>query len=266
MSEDDVPKQIRFEGPTTKEDWEQAQQVAADPAEVARLLAKERLAREAASTAFDQLEKNRIETLSGLVNNNVYIAEFDKLLGRLNSEHPRAGYPDGAFQFMLDIRKMHDINNRQGGQAEGDKVIAIVGELLRDTFRMDEGDIVARTGGDEFSVVTPYFLVHADGKSHTPSDIKELLWERLTSKWLELKAEGGVDFDLLVHFAPVERAKSREDTRRDADPKNHWDQAMVLGDSIEPYPEVEKRENLQNHQPKRENYFGRIFKRRTQLH
>jgi GGDEF domain-containing protein len=167
---------------------------------------------------------------------------------------------------MFDIRKMHAINNREGGQAEGDRAIAMVGKFLRNTFRMDEGDIVARTGGDEFSVVAPYFLVDADGKSHTPSDIKEILWGRLTSNWLKLKEEGAVNFDLLVHGAPVEQAKSREDTRRDADPKNHWGQAMVFSDTIEPYPEVEKREDQQNHQPKRENYFERIFKRRTHIH
>jgi GGDEF domain-containing protein len=270
MTEDsnELPADVQtnhFEGPATKEDWLQAQELDADPAEVARLIAKERLARGAAAAALEHAEKSRIDILSGLVNNNTYIYEFDKLLRQLNNEQPRrAGYPDGAFQFMFDIRKMHEINNRQGGQVKGDKTITTVGNLLKDTFRMDDGDIVARTGGDEFTVVTPYLLVDADGNKRTPDDIKALLWKRLTSNWLKLDVEGAKpDFDLLVHFAPVELGRSREDTRKKADPKNNWDQAMVFGQTIEPYHQVEKREQSQ---PQRQNHFKRIFKRRHYVH
>jgi diguanylate cyclase (GGDEF)-like protein len=260
MVEDEYPKEIQIEGPATMEDWELAQQIANDPAEIARALARARLAGQTAANAIDEREKSRFDKKSGLMSDNYYIEEYGKLYARLNSENPRAGDPDGYFQLMLDVRNMHDINNRQGGQVAGDRVIELTGELLRETFRMGDSDIVARTGGDEFSVVTPYYL-HVDetGKQLTPDDIKSILMRRLENNWMKLVQEKSADFELLVHVAPVGPGKSMKETRQDADPKNNYDSALVFGDKIEPYSVVKVREEAQNAAPKRQNTFRSIF-------
>jgi diguanylate cyclase (GGDEF)-like protein len=53
---------------------------------------------------------------------------------------------------MLDLDKVHLINDRHGPQG-GDQVIIAVSEVLRSVMR--SGDIAARLSGDEFSVLLP---------------------------------------------------------------------------------------------------------------
>jgi len=53
---------------------------------------------------------------------------------------------------MMDLDKVHEINNRYGN-AGGDKVIIAVADILKKQSR--SGDIAARLSGDEFSVLLP---------------------------------------------------------------------------------------------------------------
>jgi diguanylate cyclase (GGDEF)-like protein len=53
---------------------------------------------------------------------------------------------------MLDLDKVHNINDRYGSQA-GDLVIITAAEVLRSVMR--SGDIAARLSGDEFAVLLP---------------------------------------------------------------------------------------------------------------
>lgn len=244
-----------LEGPVTQEDYQRARSM--NPDEIARNVFELRQKKQAREQIW-------LDKKSGLMTDNYYIEEYGKLLDRLNSERRRANDPDGAFQLMFDIRRMHDINNRLGGQVAGDRAIETVGELLRETFRMGEGDILARTGGDEFTVVTPY-LFHTDetGKILAPDDVKSILMRRLEDQWMKLVHDGTADFELLVHIAPVERGKSMRETKQDADPKNNYDQALVFGEKIEPFPIVDEREKAKGSPPKRQNSFSKIFVRRN---
>ena len=53
---------------------------------------------------------------------------------------------------MMDLDKVHEINERYGS-AGGDKVIIAVAEILKST--VGSGDIAARLSGDEFSILLP---------------------------------------------------------------------------------------------------------------
>lgn len=52
---------------------------------------------------------------------------------------------------MIDIDYFKRYNDRYGHQ-EGDRILKIMGDLLKDIFRR-EGDVISRYGGEEFSVV-----------------------------------------------------------------------------------------------------------------
>ena len=91
----------------------------------------------------------RLMTVDGLtqVHNKRY---FDEMLER---EFSRAQRYDRSFSLIaFDIDHFKKINDSQGHLA-GDAVLRQLGTLMRTHVRRD--DIVARTGGEEFCIITP---------------------------------------------------------------------------------------------------------------
>ncbi|MEG2097013.1 MAG: EAL domain-containing protein [Pseudoflavonifractor sp.] len=88
----------------------------------------------------DMSEQVRTDLMTGLINR---VSAEEMITQRL------ASTTGTCVMLMLDIDNFKTLNDSRG-HAFGDKVIALVAERLRASFRQD--DIVARMGGDEFAV------------------------------------------------------------------------------------------------------------------
>lgn len=88
-------------------------------------------------------EKAMTDSMTGLLNRGAFEDEFNiKVKAHSTSE-------EHAF-ILIDIDNFKNINDTYGHQ-KGDKVIRIVADILKKSFRED--DLVARLGGDEFAIV-----------------------------------------------------------------------------------------------------------------
>jgi len=85
------------------------------------------------------------DQLTGLYNRRGF-----SLLGNQQMQMQRRNKKDLLF-FFMDLDKLKEINDTYGHK-EGDKALANVAEILKATFRSE--DIIARIGGDEFTVLT----------------------------------------------------------------------------------------------------------------
>jgi diguanylate cyclase len=139
----------------------EAQSPQADPAAVVRLLSRivqtndllqqrldnaELTLKEQAAEITSYMSEARTDTLTGLPNRRV----FDEELSRRMAEYRRHGTPVSVI--LVDIDLFKQFNDRYGHLA-GDAVLVHVGRVMRDTMR--ESDLVARLGGEEFSILLP---------------------------------------------------------------------------------------------------------------
>lgn len=89
------------------------------------------------------------DALTGLYNRTFYEAELDRLASSRR-------YPVSII--IIDLDGLKTINDSYG-HAAGDKMICKAADILKSAFRAD--DLVARTGGDEFTVLLPESGVEA---------------------------------------------------------------------------------------------------------
>ncbi|SEP96429.1 diguanylate cyclase (GGDEF) domain-containing protein [Devosia sp. YR412] len=125
-----------------------------------------------ASRLFDELtaEANR-DFLTGLLNRRGFDKGVQKLLG---------GAPDAAVM-IVDIDNFKLVNDTYG-HGTGDQVIAAVARVLT---KQGEADLVARTGGEEFTlfyraIQRPTLLEHAEAIRHemTQTEFPGLPYDR----------------------------------------------------------------------------------------
>ncbi|MCL1814732.1 MAG: GGDEF domain-containing protein [Treponema sp.] len=89
---------------------------------------------------------------------------------------------------MMDLDKVHEINNRYG-TAGGDQVIIVVANLLRNMGR--PGDIAARLSGDEFAVFLP------DTGDRDAITVAEKIREKVASQNVLINRPGSGEKDKL---------------------------------------------------------------------
>ncbi|KQN73765.1 GGDEF domain-containing protein [Devosia sp. Leaf64] len=94
----------------------------------------------------DMTTLSETDPLSGLLNRR----GFDEQAERARLMAQRAGMP--AVAITADIDHFKQINDTYGHD-RGDQVIAMFGELLKESF--DQRAVVARMGGEEFAVLLP---------------------------------------------------------------------------------------------------------------
>jgi len=90
---------------------------------------------------------------------------------------------------MMDIDRIHDINDRYGIKA-GDLVIIAAADMIRSSLR--NGDIPARLSGDEFAVLLP------DTDEIEAKKIAERIRERIEEKKVEAPAAPGSEETALI--------------------------------------------------------------------
>jgi len=114
------------------------------PSVLAHLVENRRLVRELEKARQLGLHLAHHDTLTGLPNRQLFRTRLRELLARAR-RHPRP-----LAVFFIDLDRFKQVNDTLGHNL-GDQLLIEVGRRLRDCVR--ETDLVARRGGDEFTVI-----------------------------------------------------------------------------------------------------------------
>ncbi|HVO33414.1 MAG TPA: diguanylate cyclase [Elusimicrobiota bacterium] len=124
------------------------------------------------------------DSLTGLYNRRGFLTFAEQHLERAKRERA------GLLLFMADLDNLKPVNDTYGHLA-GDQALIQAAEVLRSTFR--GSDVIARIGGDEFSVVV------LEDRDHT----EEAMMERLQDNIDAFNARSGLPYQLGLSMGAV---------------------------------------------------------------
>jgi len=148
---------------------------------LARARYGEKMARLVMNEAMDKLESRRIDPISGLLSKEDWTELVDRKIIAFELGRRSEDKNNGAVLIMFDAEGFKRIND-EIGWAEGNRRLGVIGKYLRDSARLDNGDLLSRLGGDEFFWLVPYDTGVTDG-SKVIASIEERLREPLAEKY-----------------------------------------------------------------------------------
>jgi len=159
----------------------------------------------------DLEESSMRDMLSGLYNQRAFFEHLRRELS--NAER----YKESLVLCYLDLNDFKIINDEEGHQA-GDKILALVGEIITNCLR--DSDIGCRYGGDEFALILP----------HTAPDEIDVFTTRLIEAFeaedmhgvsfsmgiAGVGPEEFVNYEVLLKAADTEMYKAKAKTKKSA--------------------------------------------------
>ena len=118
----------------------------------------------------------KTDALTGLLNRHAFDPLLDHALARARRRESKASV------LMVDVDHFKSINDRFG-HSVGDQVLCLIADTLRGRLRAS--DVIARFGGEEFSIVLPEADVDtaraiAQAIVHRIASIEDPVWGRVT--------------------------------------------------------------------------------------
>jgi diguanylate cyclase (GGDEF)-like protein len=136
------------------------------------------------------------DALTGVANRRAYIETSKREIGRSN----RTGHPLCVVVGDIDHFKL--VNDRHGHDV-GDTTLKIVAEALGKVLRQE--DVLARTGGEEFSILLPGTALHA------ACEVADRLRDTVAQQSVPLPNGGTLQVTMSFGIAELEREETQID-------------------------------------------------------
>jgi len=200
---------------------------------IARARYGEEMANLSLSEATEKLENRRVDPVSGLLSKEEWMEQVARKITGFELGRRSEDKNNGAVLIMFDAEGFKKIND-EISWAEGNRRLGVIGRYLRDTARLDNGDLLSRLGGDEYFWLIPYDNTATTGEKVMAS-VEERLRDPLTEKypgllslrWNHTFYEPGDDIpdmierlDVKGSAKPLVRSHSQSDAEYQAALKN----------------------------------------------
>jgi diguanylate cyclase (GGDEF)-like protein len=148
---------------------------------VARARYGEKIAGLALAESNQKLEDRKTDSVSGLLAKEEWMDQANRKITGFEFGRRSEDKVNGAVLIMFDAIGFKKIND-EISWAEGNRRLGVIGKYLRDTARLDNGDLLSRLGGDEFFWLIPYDSAETTGEEVMAS-IEKRLREPLLEKY-----------------------------------------------------------------------------------
>ncbi len=185
--------------------------VSAQPAFMPLLLLPLYAVRKTASISREKEHQALHDSLTGLPNRKMILAELAARLDVARRQNTKVGF------CLLDLDRFKEVNDTLGHQV-GDRLLAVVAQRIQGALRPD--DIVARLGGDEYAILldpvqspdSAVEVAHRVRQALTrPFHVEGMLFELEASVGVAVYPVHGEDVDPLVRRADVAMYLAKEE-------------------------------------------------------